>query len=224
MPTVAASPKKSNFSWFKFARWTFLAVLVIVVLVMLKKPVPPANFSHITPEQATASAASFDDKLNDLEKARASGTPAEVRLTTDELNSAFQRSQGELPQAAASTQPNSTPPAAAPAPSQPPTDAPAQVKSMQFAMVGDQVVGQFVVERYGMDSYVTLSGQLSSKDGYVGLKPTLFKVGDLTVPIDWVDSTLQSKLAEPENREKMKLPAFISDIRVEDGELVIVEK
>src|SRR4051812_436094 len=99
MPTSAASPKKNaSFSWFKFARWTFLAVLVIVVLVMLKKPVPPANFSHITPEQATASAASFDEKLNDLERARAAGTSAEVRLTTDELNSAFQRSQGELPQ------------------------------------------------------------------------------------------------------------------------------
>lgn len=95
---------------------------------------------------------------------------------------------------------------------------------MQFAMQGNEVVGQFVVERYGMDIYVTLSGQLNSKDGYVGLKPTLFKVGDLTVPIDWVDSTLQSKLAEPENREKLKLPPFVSDVHVEDGELVISEK
>jgi uncharacterized protein YpmS len=221
MATAGPVPKKTSFSWFKFARWTFLAVLVIVLLVMLKKPVPPANFSHISPQAAAASAASFDDKLNDLEKARSTGTAAEIRLTTDELNSAFQRSQGQLP-AASPAQPGNTPPPATPSPSQP--EGPPQVKSMQFAMVGNQVVGQFVVERYGMDIYVTLSGQLSSKDGYVGLKPTLFKVGDLTVPIDWVDSTLQSKLAEPENREKLKLPAFISDIRVEDGELVIVEK
>ena len=95
---------------------------------------------------------------------------------------------------------------------------------MQFAMVGDQVVGQFVVPRYGMDIYVTLAGSLNSHDGYVGLKPTLFKVGDLNVPISMVDATLQSKLAEPENREKLKLPPFISEIRVENGELVIVEK
>jgi len=91
-------------------------------------------------------------------------------------------------------------------------------------MVGDQVVGQFVVQRYGMDIYVTLAGKLSSQDGYVGLKPSLFKVGDLNVPISWVDSTLQSKLADPENREKLKLPPFVSEIRVENGELVIVEK
>jgi hypothetical protein len=224
--SAAALKKDTSFSWFKFARWTFLAVLIVIVLVMLKKPVPPANFSHITPEAAAASAASFDDKLNDLEKAHASGTPAEIRLTTDELNSAFQRSQGELPQAQATQpdQPSATPAVPAPSPTQAQPEAPPQVKSMQFAMVGNQVVGQFVVERYGMDIYVTLSGQLSSKDGYVGLKPSLFKVGDLTVPIDWVDSTLQSKLADPENREKLKLPPFISDIRVEDGELVIVEK
>lgn len=95
---------------------------------------------------------------------------------------------------------------------------------MQFAMVGDQVVGQFVVPRYGVDIYVTLAGKLSSQDGYVGLKPTLFKVGDLNVPISWVDSTLQARLADPENREKLKLPPFVSDIRVEKGELVIVEK
>jgi uncharacterized protein YpmS len=220
MPTTAASPKKTSFSWFKLVRWTFLAVLIIVVLVMLKKPVPPAAFIHPQAQDPAASAASFDDKLNDLEKARAAGYATEVHLTSDELNSAFQRSQGQLPQATPATggsgQP-ATPPAAQP-------EGPPQVKSMQFAMQGSEVVGQFVVERYGMDIYVTLSGQLTSKDGYVGLKPTLFKVGDLSVPIDWVDSTLQTKLAEPENREKLKLPPFVSDIRVEDGELVISEK
>ena len=220
MPGTAATPKKATFSWFKLARWTFLAVLVIVVLVMLKKPVPPAALNHVPPPDPGARAASFDEKLNDLEKAHAGGYPAEVHLTSDELNSAFQRSQAQLPPAASAPAGNAqpaTPPAAQP-------EAPPQVKSMQFAMQGNEVVGQFVVERYGMDIYVTLSGQLSSKDGYVGLKPTLFKVGDLTVPIDWVDSTLQSKLSEPENREKLKLPPFVSDIRVEDGELVIVEK
>jgi uncharacterized protein YpmS len=220
MPTTAASPKKTSFSWFKFARWTFLAVLIIVLLVMLKKPVPPAAFIHPPAQDPAASAASFDDKLNDWEKAHAAGASAEVRLTTDELNSAFQRSQGQLPEAAPASGGSAQP--ATPAAAQP--EGPPQVKSMQFAMQGNEVVGQFVIERYGMDIYVTLSGQLTSKDGYVGLKPTLFKVGDLSVPIDWVDSTLQSKLSEPENREKLKLPPFVSDIRVENGELVIAEK
>jgi uncharacterized protein YpmS len=215
---TAAAPKTSGFPWFKTIRWTVLAVLIIAVMLMVKKPVPPATFSQVTPEAAAASATSFDTKLNELERARQGGYAAEVRLSTDELNSAFQRSQGQAPQTPTTLTDNPAPET----PSSP--EGPPQVKSMQFAMVGDQVLGQFVVQRYGVDIYVTLAGKLNSKDGYVGLKPTLFKVGDLNVPISWVDSTLQSKLADPENREKLKLPQFVSDIRVENGELVIVEK
>ena len=224
MPRMATAPakQKSGFPWFKTIRWTFLAILIIVVMVMLKKPVPPAPFVQVSPQVAAASAASFDSKLNELERAREGGYAAEVRLSSEELNSAFQRSQGQLPQVSAPSSGNVSP--AAPAPSQQPEKAPPQVKSMQFTMLGDQVVGQFVVQRYGMDIYVTLAGKLSSQDGYVGLKPSLFKVGDLNVPISWVDSTLQSKLADPENRDKLKLPPFVSDIHVENGELVIVEK
>src|SRR5438067_8299317 len=106
---TAAAQKKSGFPWFKAIYWTFLAILVIGIMVALKRPVPPATFSRVTPEVATASATSFDSKLNELEHARLGGYPAEVRLTTDELNSAFQRSQGELPPPAAT---NATPPAA----------------------------------------------------------------------------------------------------------------
>jgi len=217
---TAAAQKRSGFPWFKAIYWTFLAIVIIGIMVALKKPVPPATFSHVTPEVATASATSFDSKLNELEHARQGGYPAEVRLTADELNSAFQRSEGQSPPLSAA---DATPPAPPVTTPQTAEEAP-EVKSMQVAMVGDQVVGQFVVPRYGVDIYVTLAGKLSSQDGYVGLKPSLFKVGDLNVPISWVDSTLQAKLAEPENREKLKLPPFISEIRVENGELVIVEK
>jgi len=223
---TSANQQLSGFPWFKTIRWTLLAILILAVMLMLKKPVPPATFSQVSPEVASASATSFDSKLNELHHARNAGYAAEVRLTADELNSAFQRSQGQLPSSTSASPTAATPetPTSAPASAPPPEEGPPQVKSMQFAMVGDQVVGQFVVQRYGMDIYVTLAGKLSSQDGYVGLKPSLFKVGDLNVPISWVDSTLQSKLADPENREKLKLPPFVSEIRVENGELVIVEK
>ena len=60
--------------------------------------------------------------------------------------------------------------------------------------------------------------------GYLEFTPTGFKIGDLSVPVSMVNEPLQKKLAEPENREKLKLPDFISDIRVESGELKIVPK
>jgi len=36
-----------------------------------------------------------------------------------------------------------------------------------------------------------------------------------------VDGSLQKKLAEPEIQEKMKLPGFIREVRVENGKLSI---
>src|SRR3954469_8232806 len=133
MTTAATARTKAGFPWFKTIRWTFLAILIIVVMLMLKKPVPPAPLIQAPPEVAAASAASFDSKLNELERAREGGYAAEVRLSTEELNSAFQRSQGQLPQASAPSSGNVSP--AAPAPLQQPEEAPPQVKSMQFTML-----------------------------------------------------------------------------------------
>jgi hypothetical protein len=58
----------------------------------------------------------------------------------------------------------------------------------------------------------------------VTFAPTEFKIGDMPVPVSMVDPALQRKLAKPENREKLKLPQFVSDVRVEHGELVIVDQ
>jgi len=44
------------------------------------------------------------------------------------------------------------------------------------------------------------------------------------VPVSLVNARLQSKLQDPENHEKLKLPDFVSDIRVEHGQLIVVEK
>ena len=67
-------------------------------------------------------------------------------------------------------------------------------------------------------------GKLGAKDGYVTFDPTEFKIGSLSVPVSLVNERLQQKLAEPENHDKLKLPAFISDLRVENGQLKIKEK
>ena len=76
---------------------------------------------------------------------------------------------------------------------------------------------------YGKDVSITVAGHLGSRDGYVTFEPTEFKVGDLSVPVSMVNPALQRKLADPENRDKMKLPEFVKDLRVQNGDLVITE-
>jgi len=87
----------------------------------------------------------------------------------------------------------------------------------------DVVKGLFLTEVYGKDVSITVAGHLGSRDGYVTFEPTEFKVGDLSVPVSVVNPVLQRKLADPENRDKMKLPEFVKEMRVQNGELVITE-
>jgi hypothetical protein len=66
---------------------------------------------------------------------------------------------------------------------------------------------------------------LGSKDGYVDFVPTSFQIGSLSVPVSLVQETLEKKLSsDPATREKLKLPDYIADLRIENGELVVVSK
>jgi len=87
---------------------------------------------------------------------------------------------------------------------------------------GDTVHGQFLTEIAGKDVWVTVSGHLSSKDGYATFEPTEFKVGDLNVPVSLVNPAFQKKLAE--QRDRIKLPENVGDLKVQNGQLVMQQK
>src|SRR4029077_5148297 len=98
----------------------------------------------------------------------------------------------------------------------------AEVKDYQVNFEGDIARGQFVTQIGGKDVYVTLAGHLGSKDGYATFDPTEFKVGDLNIPVSLVSGALQKKLGE--QRDRLKLPDDIGDIKVEGGKLVATQK
>jgi len=52
--------------------------------------------------------------------------------------------------------------------------------------------------------------------------PTVFKVGDLSVPVSLVNPTLQKKLDE--QRDRLKLPDNVGAMKVQNGELVMQQK
>jgi hypothetical protein len=96
------------------------------------------------------------------------------------------------------------------------------IKDQQISFDGDLVHGQFLTEIAGKDVWVTVSGHLASKDGYATFDPTEFKIGDLSVPVSLVNPSLQKKLAE--QRDRLKLPDYVGDVKVQNGELVIGQK
>jgi hypothetical protein len=162
-----------------------------------------------------------------LEQAQAQGqTGSEVRLTADEIVAAIAQAERAMVLPAQGRGP-SGPSSAAPS-----ADTAAAVASSAIETVsvdepiisfeGDIVRGQFVTEVAGKKTYVTVAGHLGSKNGYATFEPTEFKVGDLKVPVSLVNDALQKKMLEQQDR--LKLPDFVSDVRVENGQLVVKQK
>jgi hypothetical protein len=94
----------------------------------------------------------------------------------------------------------------------------------QVSFSGDQLTGQFVASVHGKSVYVTISGKLGTADGYLTFQPAELKIGDMPVPVAIFKSPLESKLAEPETHARLKLPDYIAELRIEDSQLIVVEK
>lgn len=209
---------KSTVSAWKIFRWCFLTVLLVVLVLLLKKPAPVA--APMTPTEAKERAGEFQARISELEASHNRGEPAEARLTADEVNAAFQQSAaGQIANPAPS--PVTERQAAVAAPGQEPLP---EIKTVQIAFEGDHVTGQFSANTYGKDVYLTVTGKIGVRDGYANFEFTEAKIGSLPVPVSLLNPRLQEKLREPENREKLKLPNYVADLRVENGQLVIVEK
>ena len=202
-----------------------LAISVVTLILVLKRPAPLAP--GLAPAAAAANAQSFQEKVNRLAEPRVPGEGAsEVRMNSGEVSAALAEASGLLP--ATTTVPANT---SASSPSANPSGASGamefpgavpNIKDYQVSMDGDIVRGQFLTQIAGKDVYLTLAGHLGSKDGYATFDATEVKVGDLSVPASLVNEVLQRKLAE--QREQLKLPNNVKDLKVENGELVFVEK
>lgn len=192
-------------------RWISLAVLfaaIFALFLALKKPAPVA-----VPQSPTITAdkaASFQQKVDQLAQSSAEAETAktespEIRLTSDEIAAALAQATGMTDSASGSDS----------------AEVPA-VSAPQVTMEGDVVKGQFESQIGGKKVYVTVAGHLGAKDGYATFEPTEFKVGDLAIPVSMVNGALQKKMAE--QRDRLKLPDYVGDLKVEDGELVITPK
>jgi len=200
-----------------------LVALLIVICLLLKKPAPVAQPQ--APADIVRNAQSFDQKMSQFDQATqqsqaslmttpASGAPsgapsekAQVHLKADEISAVLAQSLG----GAAGLSPNSNVGSGEPV-----------IKDQKISFDGDVVHGQFLTEIAGKDVWITVSGHIGEKDGYATFEPTEFKVGDLNVPVALVNPALQKKLAE--QRDRLKLPDNVGDVKVQNGELVMEQK
>jgi hypothetical protein len=199
-----------------------LTVSAVALVLVLKRPQPVAP--ALPAPAVAANAQSFQNKIDQLEQARAQGqSGAEVRLNAQEVAAAIAQASGALASPAAAGSGDASAGAGSDVSltgdlgaGQP------SVKDYQVNFEGDVAKGQFLTHIAGRDVWVTLEGHLGSKDGYATFDPTKIKIGDLEVPVSLVNDQLQKKLAEQHDR--LKLPENVGGIRVENGEVVVSNK
>jgi hypothetical protein len=187
---------------------------------VLKKSPPPAVMA--TP-QAEASA---EEKISQVQQAVSQGQHGTLRLDQSELNSYLANHLDLAPRNSASSSPASTPSSAVPDGGSGPLtskdieDAKSSVKDVKVTMEGDQVHAYLIFDLHGKDMTLDLVGKLGAQDGYLKFEPVSGKIGSLPIPQSALESAVRQLMESPENREKLKLPSDVSDLRIENGQLV----
>lgn len=215
----------------KIFSWVVLTVLVLTLVLILKKsPAPDVVTSR-------AAAAAAEQKLDAADQATASGQPAEVQLNSTELNSylaenlqlvgsssAGASGAAPAPPSAQSPAPAARTPAIAGADPQTVAEAESSVRDVKIDLDGDLVKTWVVFNVHGANLSLELEGHLYTEGGYLRFDPVGGKLGSFPLPQSALQDAVQKMMDSPENRDKLRLPANVSDIEVENSQIVISYK
>jgi hypothetical protein len=231
---------------YKILSWSSLAALIFTIVLVLHKS-PPPNI----PFDAGA-AARAEQKFAAADQAKASGQSGQVALDRSELNSYLAQNlqtEGAGPVGTSATGNSAAPasgvagapaaspvadgggnaandPSAALAAGDPRSleDVQSTVKDVKVDMVGDLVKAYVIFDFHGKDISLELDGHLSAENGFMKFEPVSGKLGSLPLPQSTLNAAVEKMMASPENRDKLRLPADISDIKIVDGKAVIQYK
>ncbi len=206
---------------FRIVRWTVYACVLIVLILLLHKSAPPQVST--TPEAA----ARAEQKFQDAQQAVAQGQPTTLRMNETELNSYLASHLALLGSQTASGTVSAAPssaPDATPGGEQPTMDDVEQmrsnVKDVKVQLVGDRVRAYVVFDVHGKDMTLQLEGKLGAENGFLRFEPVSGQIGALPIPQATLEAAVRKMMESPENREKLKLPSDISDLKIENGEVV----
>jgi len=207
---------------FRIVRWSVYGCALIVLILMLHKTAPPPV---TTSPQA---AARVEQKFQDVQQAVSQGQPATLRMNETELNSYLAShldlegsKSAAVPASPASGDPSTD---ATPNLNQPTADDVEQmrsnVKDVKVQLLDDRVRAYVVFNVHGKDMTLQLEGKLGAEDGFLHFEPVSGQIGALPIPQATLEAAVRKLMESPENREKLKLPSDISDLKIENGEVV----
>lgn len=220
-PQFAHAETKRTSPWrliFRLVRWsTYAAAVITLILAFHKTPPPPVE----TNPQAAARA---EQKFEDAERAVANGQSATVRVDETEMNSylsshlevagkeaAKPTAQADQPRGADDSAPTA----------QDVEQMRSNVRDFKIQLVDDRVKAYVLFDVHGKDMTLQLEGRLGAQNGYLNFEPVSGQIGSLPIPQSSLESAVRRLMESPENREKLKLPPQIADLRIENGEVIV---
>ncbi len=197
--------------FYRVFRWFVLAGALIVLLLILNAAAPP----EVSTDAGAAQRVEF--KIYQLESAVNAGESHTLALNEAELNT-FLRSNLVLKGS------HATPAEQVSQPAIEPTLAEVQssVRDVRINLIDDHVRAYVLFDFHGKDLSLILEGRLQVVDGYLRMLPSRGTLGSLPIPQATLDNAVARLFDSPENREKFRVPPHISDIRVENGELLVL--
>src|SRR6266567_5028972 len=214
-----AAPSRAS-PWkriFRIVRWTTYAFAFVTLILLLHKAPPPIV------ETSPQAAARAEEKFEQVEKAVANGQPATLRLDETELNSYLASHLDLEGDGGAKPAPGRSalgaPNGATPTP-QEVKQMRSNVRDVKVQLIDDRLKAYVVFDVHGKDMTLQLEGRLGAQNGYLRFEPVSGEIGSLPIPQSTLESAVQRLMDSPENREKLKLPSEISDLRIQNGEVV----
>jgi hypothetical protein len=209
---------------FRILRWSMYIAAAISLMMVFHAVRPPVI---ATSPQA---AARVDQKVEAVEQAVSSGQAATLRLDQTELNSYLVSHLDISPNASPSPAPNTPAPAPDNATSGVPTptgtaaeqveQVRSSVKDVKVELIDDRVRAYVVFDFHGKDMTLQLEGKLGASHGYLQFEPVSGQIGAFPIPQSTLQTAVQKMMDSSENREKFKLPAEMSGLKIENGEIV----
>lgn len=98
------------------------------------------------------------------------------------------------------------------------------VKDMRVKLTDDRLHIYVVLNAHDKDLTLEVETKLHAEDGHVVFDPISAKVGSLSIPWSALQSALQRIANSPEGSQQLRLPDYLSDIRVADGKIIATFK
>ncbi|MFZ0430430.1 MAG: hypothetical protein WAO20_20095 [Acidobacteriota bacterium] len=208
---------------FRAARWLTVAASVMLLYLILR-PAPPLVVHMIPGAEQKAEA-----KIAQFERFVRAGKARILTLNEAELNSWLHSSLVFDSETDARTGPPAKDSTVVSAglqadPTQPVSAAEevrASVRDVRVGLLDDRVRTYVRFQLYGKDMSFELEGRVGATDGYLRLEPVSGKLGSCPLPASTLHAAVDRLFQSPENREKLRLPDYVNNLAVANGELQV---